>query len=554
MKILGIKLSHDGAIALIDDNKLVFSLESEKFNNNKRHSNWHLDIPEIQGILNSYYINMKDIDRIVIDGYREDNLFHNGNKLVIETAGYGYFITEENILQGQQYFNQDLEMTYTSYLHVSGHVFGAYCSSPFANLLQNSFILVWDGSMPPQLFYYNCVENSIRNLGILFPLIGILYSMFSVNFEPYMDYKFSDNSLAGKVMAYTSLGEVNSLLLKSFTEIDLNYNSEELNALSLFDRTRNVCNALVAEAKSLNLDSKNIFATFQYWIEQLLLKTLSEKLDETGFIYGTENLCFAGGSALNIKWNSVIRHSNLFKEMWVPPFANDSGSALGVACCEMINAIGIKNLDWSVYSGPYVRKVQNKDFESVEFSIPELAKLLTVIDEPVVMINGPAEIGPRALGNRSLLSSAEKTSSKDALNKLKDRESYRPVAPICLEEDARDVFEPGTRDPYMLFNHIVKENWLGKVPAIVHTDQSSRLQTVGPSDNPVIYELLIEYKKITGIPLLCNTSANLNGSGFFPDVDSAIKWGKSNFIWSEGRLYFSGQKEIEVIRFCQSFT
>ena len=125
---------------------------------------------------------------------------------------------------------------------------------------------------------------------------------------------------------------------------------------------------------------------------------------------------------------------------------------------------------------------------------------------------------------------------RDTLNRLKRRESYRPVAPICLEEYASEVFAPGSRDPYMLFDHDVRAEWLDQVPAIVHVDGSARLQTVDASNSPT-YELLRAYHRLSGIPVLCNTSANFPGRGFFPDPGSAMEWGQTRYVWSDGTLH-----------------
>jgi carbamoyltransferase len=99
------------------------------------------------------------------------------------------------------------------------------------------------------------------------------------------------------------------------------------------------------------------------------------------------------------------------------------------------------------------------------------------------------------------------------------------------------IFEPGTPDPYMLFDHKVKEEWREKIPAVVHLDNTARLQTVNRQQNETVYRILAEFRRITGVPLLCNTSANLNGSGFFPDLRSAQQWGKIPHIWSDNVLY-----------------
>jgi len=253
----------------------------------------------------------------------------------------------------------------------------------------------------------------------------------------------------------------------------------------------------------------------------------------------------AGGCALNIKWNTAIRNSGLFDSVYVPPFPNDSGSAIGAACCLMINKLQKTCLDWNVYSGPAI--IENSPavgWNTRECSIKELAKLIHDTNEPVVLLNKNAELGPRALGNRSIVAAPTSPAMKDILNIIKIREYYRPVSPICLEEKAANIFDPGITDPYMLFDHKVKQNWIDKIPAVCHLDGTARLQTVNSEQNPLIFELLIEYEKLSNIPMLCNTSANNKGSGFFPDVFSATDWNKANYVWCCNMLY---EKEDKVI-------
>ncbi|MDH3603533.1 MAG: hypothetical protein OEU26_28305, partial [Candidatus Tectomicrobia bacterium] len=158
----------------------------------------------------------------------------------------------------------------------------------------------------------------------------------------------------------------------------------------------------------------------------------------------------------------------------------------------------------------------------------------------VVFLNERAELGPRALGNRSILASAFSAAMKEVLNRVKQRESYRPVSPICLEEKAPAIFEPGNRDPYMLFDHKMKPEWREKLPAVCHLDGTARLQTINQHDNEIVANLLVAYEKLSDIAVLCNTSANYKGSGFFPDVYSATDWGAENgvhYVWCNQMLY-----------------
>ncbi|MGH3899984.1 MAG: carbamoyltransferase C-terminal domain-containing protein [Pseudonocardiaceae bacterium] len=107
----------------------------------------------------------------------------------------------------------------------------------------------------------------------------------------------------------------------------------------------------------------------------------------------------------------------------------------------------------------------------------------------------------------------------------------------CLESQAESIFSPGTPDPYMLFDHQVRQEYLTRIPAVVHLDGTARLQTVNEFDDPFLASLLEEYSKLSGMPALCNTSANYSGCGFFPDVCSAAEWGRLERIWNGGYLY-----------------
>lgn len=559
MIICGIKLTHDGAIALIDNGKLIFSYEMEKLENMPRYSGFCISMARIEEILAEHGYSFSGIDQLVIDGWgrwdpadigttksKEENFIvipdGKNNIEIHELADYGHLVRQdEDILAASRFKTRKVELPYKSYKHVTGHVLGAYCTSPFARKKEDSFVLVWDGGMPPQLFYYKYNENEILNLGTLFLLTGYTYINFAQAFEPFSLVKPGDLSVAGKAMAYMALGKVEPDIMAKYGEIFNDLNEEvreveiDMNIIAM------ITAEFIKQAKQFCTAHKkahpNMLTTFQVFVQNVLIENLRKKIQEHPGLHN--NLCFAGGSALNIKWNSAIRDSGIFSDVWVPPFPNDSGSAIGTACCEMVMTDNIRSLDWNVYSGPSIKdmQVENPQYAAYDCELDELAYILYEYNEPVVFLNGSAELGPRALGNRSILAAAVTPDMKKILNKAKDREDYRPVAPICLEEAAPNIFDPGSPDPYMLFEHQVKPGWKDKVPAICHLDGTARLQTVNKNENPVIYELLTHYKKLSGVPLLCNTSANFNGSGFFPDVESAMEWDGVNLIWSAGKLY-----------------
>ncbi|MBD0260842.1 MAG: hypothetical protein ICV83_34410, partial [Cytophagales bacterium] len=336
-------------------------------------------------------------------------------------------------------------------------------------------------------------------------------------------------------MAYIALGQVRRELFVHFDEI----------YQKCYDKPMGFANQLAnefkARIKGQPYRDEDILHSFHVYLEELLREKLEKKVKRDGM--RSRNVCLAGGCALNIKWNSAIRNSGLFEQVYVPPFPNDSGSAVGMACAAMAKAAGTLALDWNVYSGPAIaRGGAVAGWEATPCPVGELARLLYQTKEPVVLLNGRAELGPRALGNRSIIADATSPAIKDVLNRVKDREAYRPVSPICLEEKAPRIFVPGSPDPFMLFDHLVKPEWLDRIPGVCHLDGTARLQTVRRSENPVMAELLEAYEQLSGIPLLCNTSANYKGSGFFPDPQSAAEWNQVNYIWCDYVLYAKPEK------------
>lgn len=555
MLICGLKLSHDAAICVIKENRLLFCVEIEKLENYKRHSEFEIDFATTKRILGEYDLRFEDIDRFVIDGWIKRKSYYRNSRVSMDlgykrtylpVANYGHFLNGKTILKAKNFHDTYSNFRYRSYRHISSHLMGSYCSSPFSEQKLSSFLLVWDGGISPQLFYFNAKKATFEAFGQLMPITGNMYSLFSQQFKPFNErYQVEDRhktlDISGKVMAYISLGCVDHDLLALFISI---YEQQRrclcfCNFQSVRYFTLNLIKRFIQVARNQNRRSEDILATFHLFLQKLLITQLEEMIRAVSGKY-TKNLCYSGGCALNIKWNTSIRNLALFDHIWVPPFTNDSGSAIGVACCEMYNLTRNSYLEWDVFSGPRIKESRIPDGWNCikNFSLPALAKLIHLTNEPVILLDGCAEIGPRALGARSILASATNKLTKETLNKIKDREPYRPVAPICLETEALNIFEPGIADPYMLFDHYVKEKWIDRVPAILHLDQTARVQTVNKTQNPLMFELLTEYYKLSGIPLLCNTSANYKGKGFFPDVRSAAEWGGVNYIWSDGSIFY----------------
>jgi carbamoyltransferase len=550
---LGVKVTHDGSLALLDESRLVFCHEAEKSDNNRRHAD--LAALDVSKTLEMYGFTLDDIDRVVVDGWLEGRAIAGLGDRHFEVPVASYFERkgEDNPLAPLAFDRLplgDRNVPYLSYPHAVDHGLSAYATSPWAAARQSAYVLVWDGAMFPRLYWCTPDPVELRFVGSLFGLIGMIYPIFATFFEPFAPPGGRRHELGfgadvtepldvpGKVMAYVALGGVDEKLVSLFDAVLTATHQLRWDYIFTF------AEKVVERLKGADVVVEDVLASFQAWLGRKLVNCLIKALRREG--KPPYRLCFAGGCALNIAWNAQLRSTGLFEDVWVPPFPNDAGSAIGCAASDLIRSGEGLALEWDVYSGPPLVDAPVPGWRQVPCDIPQLARLLHRSGEPVVFLTGRAEIGPRALGNRSILCSAVAPATKDRLNGIKKRDWYRPVAPICLEEHAPAIFDPGNPDPYMLFTHLVRPAWREKVPAIVHLDGTARLQTIRRDQNPVVAELLTEYHRASGIPLLCNTSANHKGSGFFPDLRSAAQWGGTDLMWSDGTLYASDSARLDL--------
>jgi carbamoyltransferase len=250
--------------------------------------------------------------------------------------------------------------------------------------------------------------------------------------------------------------------------------------------------------------------------------------------YLDENVCFSGGSFLNVLGNTVLKQSKLFKNIHIPPYTNDTGLHFGAACYALFkNDEPIQLPDnIALFGREYtndeieVELIQNKisytkhNFEELcEFTAQQLNE-----NKIIGWFQNRSEFGPRALGSRSLLMHPGPKENKDIMNsRVKHREYWRPFAGIILEENLKDYFNEDFCSPYMLYSLTVKNNKLGTIGAITHEDNSCRIQTVNNKYNPQITLLLQKFKELSGLPVLLNTSFNDNGEPIVETPSDAIR-------------------------------
>jgi carbamoyltransferase len=235
----------------------------------------------------------------------------------------------------------------------------------------------------------------------------------------------------------------------------------------------------------------------------------------------SDNLCLAGGVALNCVMNARLRDRGPFRDIFVQPAAGDAGTALGAALWIDARQRGTDDRPYVMdhaFLGPEYTDAEIEEFlrwTQVPYrrltDIAEETADILVQDKVIGWFQGRMEFGPRALGARSILASPIHAEMQARLNEIKDREDFRPVAPVVLEEEAGNWFTGARSSPFMLFVYDVPPEKAERIPAVRHVDGTARIQTINRGQNPRYYDLLKAFQRRTGVPVLVNTSFNTRG-------------------------------------------
>lgn len=334
----------------------------------------------------------------------------------------------------------------------------------------------------------------------------------------------SRDSVSGKIMGLSAYGDWENHDWKDYrlsTDYDLPFImfKEMYGDKNIFDDTYNF--------KS----PEDMSAILQKNFESALLDYLTALKKET---YLTNNVCLAGGCFLNVLANSLIKESCLFENIHIPPYTNDSGLHFGAACYgafqnkEQITLTNNLALVGKEYTNIEIleelknHSVKYKKYESFD-DLCEVTASYLYQNKIIGWFQNRSEFGPRALGARSLLMNPTPVENKSIMNvRVKHREEWRPFAAIVLDEDFPEYFNENYTSNYMLYSFTVKENKIPELGAITHVDNTCRAQTVNETLNPQITTLLKKYKKVSGIPILMNTSFNDNGEPIVESPKDAI--------------------------------
>ncbi len=538
MYILGISCYyHDASAALLKDGEIVAAAEEERFTRKKHDTSFPLKA--ITFCLESQGITMKDVSYVAF----YEKPFLKFERMLSQHIEMFPQTLKTFLSALPSWINEKLRVprTVRKKLHYKGqvlfihhhlaHAASTFLVSPF----EKAAVVTIDGVGEWTTTAYGIgEENNIHLMKeIKFPhSLGLLYSTITA----YLG--FSVNNSEYKVMGLAPYGDMNKSTNAYYKKlrqvIDIKEDGSYRLDLSYFVYhykdcmpSKKMCRLLdgpiTKRGSEMTQRHKDIAAALQLIYEEVLFKILNHVYDVTK----CENLVFSGGCALNSVANGKILSNTPFKKIWMQPNASDGGTSIGAASYIYHTLLNRKReyVQDNAFLGPKFSNHEIKAFlekNRIKYSTLDEHELLRTTAEllhknkVVGWFQGRMEWGPRALGNRSILANPANQKAKELLNeKVKHREKFRPFAPVVCDDDAATYFECDTPIPeptdFMLMVYPVKKEWQAKIPAVVHVDGSGRLQVIKRHQNKLYYDLIKEFGRISGIPILINTSFNIRG-------------------------------------------
>jgi carbamoyltransferase len=544
MNILGLNYAyHDSTACVVKDGKLVVGLEEERLTRQKHTSAF----PEqaITRCLEIAGLEAKDIDHIAISirprldwPKKVAYGFRLGRKIrpFIQSEMLGAWNKQRTLKSWlNTTFATDMKPKIHFVPHHISHVVGSFFVSPYerAALLSVDMSGEWASTFKGvgRANTFQCLAQDY------FPFsLGIVYEAATefCGFRPFYD--------EGKTMGLAPLGDPDTFGKTVAKIFWINENTSIGVNLSYFDfYSTHRCGKKFYETfgqprlktKTARFEQHHldVAAAFQRQLEECMLKIARQLRERTREDY----LVIAGGVALNSVANGRLVRESGFKDLYVMPAAGDNGTAIGAAYYVYNSLLG--NPRAYVHDNPFIgTEYANSTIQKIleecklehQYLLDGELEIMTadLLQRGYIIgwFQGRMEIGPRALGNRSILANPTLPDMKEKINaQVKHREAFRPFAPSCPIEDTPRFFEQNVADPFMLKVCRVLQDKQAVIPAITHLDGTARLQTVHKETNPRFHQLLKEFEKLSGVPVLLNTSFNVMGEPIVESPFDAIR-------------------------------
>ena len=488
MIILGLYNGHNAAACVMKDGQILINWELERFSRIKH--DYGFNQAFLDKTLEHCNITFDDIDLIITNSQN----FKRPPPWKVPPTAINYI--ESFMINNKQAYALN---------HHLAHIASAYYTSPF----NEATIITQDGGGDDENFSYGTAQDNritgftpgrVRNIAAYWS--GITLN----NYRMPRLHAWDPGSGAGKIMALAAYGKTNTEL-----EQRLEHTMEQGIQSHFTDPQSRAFNNDEDLSDVSTQRSKDVAAALQSYTEKEVW-TIYEQ------VYAKEpndNLCIAGGIALNCVANTQVKSK--FKNVHVPPFPNDTGLAIGMALYahHQINGAPKDNNYFVPYLGPEYSDEEtttachDSGYKYKKLHVDDVVEVLCE-RKPIVMCRGRSESGPRALGHRSIMCVPDMENGRDFLNfKIKQREWYRPYAPIILDKYVDDILEDYMPEsPYMSTSGTIKEEWRERLSAVNHIDNSTRPQIIKFNHEPFIYSLIQRVYDRTGIPVLLNTSFN----------------------------------------------
>lgn len=534
---------HDCSAALVKDGKLIAAAEQERFSHRK-HAYGEVPLEAINFVLKQENISLNDIDIIA------SSWLYNDMPSILPA---GIDTTYSLKTFPKAYFKYDKIPQIRFVSHHLSHI----CSSFYQSGFSEAACIVIDGQGEKEsitLAHINQDQIEILKTYSVSCSLGALYDAASC-------YCGLGYDVPGKLMGLAPYGKPDQDIPLKFEKKSATFTFNNINIIDSDDfiTTREkyikyfinnnypYCKAPFAAVKAEELMSYiNFAASIQKSVADIIIG-LAEYLKSQ---LNTQNLILAGGVALNCTTNGVLDRLDLFPQIYIFPAANDAGGAVGAALevareydaykFQIPNKLNNSYLGQEFTNEEIESFLNNINFNAVLKDNNDLVK--TVANkiskgQVIAWFNGRAEFGPRALGARSFLANPTKREQLIKLNRIKQRELWRPLSPVIIDELYDKVFDdpkPDNMTAFMLKTCKIKSEWWNLIPAVVHIDNTSRPQILKKEDNELLYSLLKEIYDSYGIPLIINTSLNIKGQPIVNNPRDAL-------------ILFENQKEIDTL-------